>query len=109
MPPSLEGSVDHVSTAALEVSEMQRPGTIAETGNATATSRLVEAGNAAVCLETVMRFEFAAAKVEQGRRFTFTSTGPTRELTEEEEWLTVRVGILTLQRSREIWRPAAAQ
>lgn len=109
MPAAIAGAAVHESQAALEVSDVRDPRKVIETGSARATSRLIESEVGTRCVESVMNFEFSAAKVEQGRRFTLSVTGSAPRLIEEEEWLTVKVGILTLTRSRDVWRPVSDQ
>ena len=109
MPSELAGAAVHESASQLEVSDVRDPGKVIETGTARATSRLIESEVGTRCVESVMKFEFSAAKVEQGRRFTLSVTGPAPALIQEEEWLTVKVGILTLTRTRDVWHPAADQ
>lgn len=109
MPASLLGSAEYTGESSLEVFDVGAPNTVIERGSARSVSRLIDVVEGTVCVESVMNFEFSAASVEQGRRFMFASSGQSRVLIEDEEWLTVKVGILTLTRTRERWRVATDQ
>jgi hypothetical protein len=109
MPAVMGAGQVHTATASLVVREHRRPEAAGQAGSASVTTQLIAPGPGLVGVECIMRFEIAAAKVEQGRAYVFAEADFAGLPVREDEWLTVKVGMLTISRNKFEWVPAAAQ